>query len=173
MLPHGSQHRDGSLPLIRSTLVLLAIATVGLPIVAAADELRTAAVISGIAHAADGDDVAFGKVRIRLQGIAAPEDSSRSREQGGAEATLNLQKLIDGKFVVCHLDGETAGRGGRPSGVCYVDGRDVGLMQVEQGYARDCPGFSGGRYAAAEQRAIHKGLVLQATYEAPSYCKAE
>lgn len=130
---------------------------------------ETKAVISGIAGVKDGDGILFGDVEIRLQGIAAPEDNSKKTEPGGPEATANLKKLADGKLVVCHLDGTTASSN-RPVGICYVDGHDLGALQVRQGFARDCARYSGRRYATDEVAAKAAGSKLAETYPLPSYC---
>lgn len=127
---------------------------------------ETVATISGIAGARDGDDITFGSVPVRLQGIAAPE----ARAPGGAEAANHLRELVAGRLVVCHLDGTVAGSGGRAAGICYVGDVDVGRQQIEMGFARDCPAYSGGRYADAEAAARVGGKDLSATYELPSYC---
>lgn len=112
------------------------------------------ATVSGIAGVKDGDGILFGKhAEIRLQGIAAPEYRSNRKDAGGFEADAALRRLAEGKPVVCFLDGSTAGGSKRPVGVCEVDGQDVGLLLVLMGVARDCPAFSGGRYATAEQLA--------------------
>lgn len=50
---------------------------------APARDIATVAVPSGTASVRDGDDALFGQVSVRLQGVAAPEDSGRSREAGG------------------------------------------------------------------------------------------
>ena len=69
-----------------------------------------AATVTGIAEAHDGDDVRFGRVQIRLRGIVAPEDYRGNREPGGPESTRHLADLVDGRELVCFLDGSTAGR---------------------------------------------------------------
>jgi micrococcal nuclease len=129
--------------------------------------------IEGVARVIDGDGISVGDIPdIRLQGIAAPEDSGAKREPGGPESTANLRALVDGKDVVCRPDG-TKTRG-RPVAVCYVRGTttELGLYQVETGYARDCPRFSRGRYAAAEAKARAAGRDLSAIYALPGYCDA-
>lgn len=78
---------------------------------------------------------------------------------------------MDGKFLVCHLDGTTAGNKWRPTGICYLGDLDVGRYQVETGHALDCPAFSGGRYAAAEAAAKAAGRDLGAIYPLPPYCR--
>ena len=145
----------------------------GAPSVALDAGQGVAATMTGIAKAHDGDDVRFGKVRIRLQGIAAPEDRRNLREPGGPEATEHLRKLVDGRELTCLLDGETAGRTMRPSAICYLDGHDIGTLQVRAGHARDCPRYSGGRYAEAEAAARADGNDLSAIYPLPDYCVPE
>lgn len=113
--------------------------------------------ISGIGGVKDGDGVMIGGVEIRLQGIAAPEDASTA-----------LSGLVMGKPVTCYLDGTTAR--GRPVGVCHVDGVDVGEVMVRNGFARDCPRYSGGRYADAENLVVKSGRDLSANYPLPRYC---
>jgi len=118
----------------------------------------------------DGDDIRFGRVQVRLRGIAAPEDYRGNREPGGPEATRHLAELVDGRKVTCQLDGTTAGRSRRPVGTCFVNGEDIGALQVRAGYARDCPAFSGGSYAAAEAEARAAGGDLSRIYALPLYC---
>ena len=36
---------------------------------------------------------------------------------------------------------------GRRVGICYQQGKDIAEALIRAGLARDCPGFSGGRYA--------------------------
>jgi len=137
------------------------------------------AVLSGVAHARDGDDIEFrpdppipraGIFSVRLRGIVAPEDRRGAVEPGGPASTEHLAQIVDGKTVNCYLDGTTAGSGGRPAGICYVDGVDVGFLQVRSGHARDCPAFSGGQYQNAEAAARAEGNNLSAIYPLPAYC---
>jgi endonuclease YncB( thermonuclease family) len=125
--------------------------------------------IEGVATAKDGDDVIVQGIDMRLQGIAAPEDFGRKRQPGGPEATANLKKLVEGKAIACTPDGTKAR--GRPVVTCTVGGVDVGQLQVEQGFARDCPRYSKGRYADAELRARAAGRNLSSIYPLPSYCR--
>ena len=58
------------------------------------------------------------------------------------------------KTVVCDL---TQGRThGRRVGWCYLDGQDIAEALVEAALARDCPRYSGGRYAAVEPAAARE-----------------
>lgn len=131
--------------------------------------LQTIAVLSGVVTVRDGDGLLFGDIEVRLQGVAAPEFWSQ-RQPMGEESRQHLVDLAWGKFVVCHLDGTTAGKGKRPVGICYLDNLDLGLLQVQQGYARDCARYSKGRYAAAEQTAQNAGNNLSEVYALPNYC---
>jgi len=133
-----------------------------------ASAFETVATLSGIAHVADGDGILFGKVEVRLQGIAAPEDNSKKLEAGGRDSTANLRRVVDGRFVVCHLDGTTAVK--RPVGICFVDGVEVNRHQVRSGHARDCKNFSAGRYLDDEMAARQSGHDLHLIYDLPPYC---
>jgi endonuclease YncB( thermonuclease family) len=123
--------------------------------------------VAGRAHVIDGDTLHLstseaGKpVKVRLQGVAAPERS----DAGGAEATRFVERLAEGRQVRCELDGSRSKD--RVVGVCFLEAagssRDIGAAVIEAGLARDCPRFSGGRYKALE-RPEAAGLPY------PSYC---
>tara|TARA_R110000868_G_scaffold313316_6_gene574314 strand:+ start:7019 stop:7510 length:492 start_codon:yes stop_codon:yes gene_type:complete len=118
----------------------------------------TSKVVEGVARAIDGDTVALAGIHVRLNGVAAPERN----EPGGPEATKFLAHMIDGNVLHCSLDGTKSYE--RFVGICFLDNRDVGSAVISAGLARDCPRFSGGRYAAVETAAGHQ-LVF------PSYCR--
>jgi len=130
----------------------------------------TVATLSGTATAHDGDDLRFGDVRVRLWGIAAPEDRRGLVEPGGPEARIALAALVAGRRVRCDLDGTTAGRSLRPVARCFAGGRDLAEALVLGGWARDCPAHSGGAYAAAEAEARASGRDLAAGYPLPGSC---
>lgn len=131
-------------------------------------DFEPAATLIGIAKVKDGDGVLFGKVEVRLQGVAAPEDNKKRLEKGGVESTKNLQLFVSGKQLKCYLDGTRARH--RPVGVCFLNGIDIGKYQVAAGHARDCPRFSKGRYATTEAEARSKGRNLSDIYTLPKYC---
>ena len=135
---------------------------------APAQAFEPVAILTGVATAKDGDGVLFGRVEIRLQGVAAPEYNSRRKDEGGQEAYEALASLVDGHEVRCELDGTTAVK--RPVGICYLGGEDLGAVLVQNGFARDCPRYSQGRYRAAEQGARQHGRDLSAIYPLPDYC---
>ena len=121
--------------------------------------------ITGVASVKDGDGVLFGKVEIRLQGVAAPE----LRDPYGKESKAALADLIEGKTALCELDG-TVASSNRPVGICFVDRIDVGAEMIRLGFARDCTAFSLGRYNAIEKEAREAGHNLSLTYSLPDYC---
>ena len=146
--------------------IILIAASLAVPISSA----HAQAEVSGVAHVVDGDTIHLstseaGKVvKVRLQGVAAPERS----DAGGAEATQFVKQLAEGRQVRCELDGSRSKD--RVVGVCFVGGegvagggRDIGAAVIEAGLARDCLRFSGGRYRALE-RPEAAGLPY------PSYC---
>jgi endonuclease YncB( thermonuclease family) len=117
--------------------------------------------ISGTVHVMDGNTIHVatdsGTIKVRLQGIAAPEN----QQAGGDEATAFLEQYAEGEPVRCTLDG-TQFRN-LEIGICYVARQDIAAAVVRAGLARDCPALSGGRYWAIERPEAQK-LPL------PGYC---
>jgi micrococcal nuclease len=120
--------------------------------------------ITGPAFVTDGDTIRVSGLSIRLQGVAAPERD----DADGPAAMAFLRKLVEERDVTCVPDGTKTRN--RIVAVCYLAGQDVGQLIIQAGYARDCPRFSGGRYAAAEARARAAGRDLSRSYALPSYC---
>lgn len=120
--------------------------------------------ISGQAFVIDGDTIKVDQTTIRLNGIAAPEMS----EPGGRDAKKAMQSIAGGETVICDPDGTYTH--GRTVAVCYVDGEDISETLIRQGYARDCPRFSSGRYAKAEAQAKADGSKVASYYQLPGYC---
>jgi micrococcal nuclease len=122
--------------------------------------LAAAETLHGRGKVTDGDTLRVGGVAVRLQGIAAPEMD----EAGGAAAKAYLRELAEGQTVVCALTGERTH--GRRVGTCWVGSQDLAEAVIAAGLARDCPRFSGGRYAGVEQPQA-QSLPL------PSYCRPQ
>ena len=79
-------------------------------------------------------------------------------------------ELVQGRTLRCDLDGTRTY--GRCAGVCYLDGTDISEVMVQRGLARDCPRYSGGRYAEAErQAAAAGGATIGRTNALPGYCR--
>jgi len=115
--------------------------------------------VSGSARAVDGDTLEVSGVRIRLNGVAAPERN----EPGGAEATAEMKQMISGKTVRCSLTGKKTYK--REVGTCWVGTLDLGAALIASGKARDCPRYSAGRYSALESESV--SFLPFPTYCAP------
>jgi endonuclease YncB( thermonuclease family) len=95
--------------------------------------------IIGVARVVDGDTISIDEVRIRLEGIDAPEAGQTCQRRWfgawpcGSAATAALQGLLAGQSVRCERRGTD--KYGRVLGVCFVAGRDVNAAMVRQGYA--------------------------------------
>ena len=66
---------------------------------------------------------------VRLQGIDSPEKD----QPFGGEATLHLSKLVQGKMVSILY--ENHDRYGRLLGKILVDGHDINLLMIKDGFA--------------------------------------
>ena len=95
--------------------------------------------VTGFARVVDGDTIAVGEARIRLEGIDAPESAQTCGRRWagswpcGADATSHLEKLIGGRPVSCEPRG--LDKYGRTLAVCFVAGRDINAQMVRDGYA--------------------------------------
>lgn len=90
------------------------------------------------------DTIEVNNLRIRLEGVDGPE----LNERGGKGAKRWMQKLALRKPVSCWLTGVK--NRDRWIGIYYLNDRDIGALAVAAGQARDCPRYSGGRYAKLE-----------------------
>lgn len=125
-----------------------------LPLPASAETL-----IGHVTKVRDGDTIEVNAVPIRLQGVAAPE----LKEKWGRASKEAMQRLVAGKRLRRDLSGEKTHD--RPVGVCYLDdGTDIGAAIIAEGFARDCPGYSGGRYEVYETEKSR-------TLPFPKYCR--
>lgn len=116
-----------------------------------------------VTHVRDGDTIEVDGVPIRLQGLSAPE---RGEPFGKASSDF-MRTLVLGKALRCDLNGERTHD--RVVGICYLDGVDISALIIREGLARDCPRYSGGRYAADERQAKRTGL--HDSYRLPGYCR--
>jgi endonuclease YncB( thermonuclease family) len=161
----GRFHRIADLVLAVAILALLALAT---------ERLDRAALqqIAGRAVVADGDSLTILDERIRIRGIDAPELAQECTRHGnryacGREARSALVALISGETVIC--TGRERDRYGRLLARCEADGRDLGRMMVEAGWA-----VAYGDYEDAEVRARSAAKGLWAgSFQAPSDWRAD
>ncbi len=130
----------------------------------------------GSARALDGDTIdlatrAYGVVRIRLEGIDAPEGGQRCQLKWygtwdcGRAATLALAQIIGDRTVSC--DDRGTDKYGRTLGVCFADGRDINSEMVRIGLAWAYVRYSS-MYVVQEKDARGARVgVWQATTQAP------
>jgi endonuclease YncB( thermonuclease family) len=126
---------------------------------------------SGVAQVSDGDTLVVGDVKVRLEGIDAPESSQSCRRRFigswgcGQAATRAMMQLAEGREIVCESRG--LDKYGRTLGFCLHDGRDIGGALVRQGLAWAFVKYST-RYVQEEAAARRDNLgVWQAETEAP------
>lgn len=138
---------------MRTTLAIIFLASLAAP--AAADPTILIGIVTKVR---DGDTIEVGKVPIRLNGVSAPE----LKEPLGPQSKQFMRDQVDGKHVRCELNGDKTHD--RFVGICYLDGKDIGISVIEAGLALDCPRFSGGRYRAVETEVARSAIKL------PGYC---
>ena len=134
-----------------STSALWAALVLALAPLPAAAACPVGTVTGEVTYVRDGDTIELGALAIRLNGLAAPEWDA----PGGQEATDAMKALVLGKSVMCDLDGDRTYD--RCVAICTLEGADISETLVQQGLARDCPRFSGGRYREMEQAAVDRG----------------
>jgi endonuclease YncB( thermonuclease family) len=129
---------------------------------------------SGAARAIDGDTLAIGDVRVRLEGIDAPEAAQRCGRRWlgtwecGRAATARLSELIDRQEVRCDSHGHDSY--GRVLGVCFVGSQEINAVLVREGLAWAFLKYSR-RYEQieAEARVLRVGIWQGETEPAWSY----
>lgn len=127
--------------------------------------------ITGQASVVDGDTLEIHGVRIRLNGIDAPEASQRCDANGtsyrcGQKAAFALDEILADKTVVCvKLDTD---RYGRTIAKCTVAQIDVSAEMVRRGWAIAYRKYSL-EYVPLEDAARTKGVGLWAgSFENPA-----
>jgi len=94
--------------------------------------------LSGKARVTDGDTIRFGKTRVRLFGIDAPEIKQTCNFEDktwncGIEARIALVKMIGEQKVSCEKKDKD--RYGRIVAVCMVGGVNLNALMVHEGWA--------------------------------------
>jgi endonuclease YncB( thermonuclease family) len=98
-----------------------------------------AADISGVPRVVDGDTLVVGDIKIRLEGIDAPEidqiclDRNTRKWPCGAAARDHLTQHIDGRSIDCSAEGSD--RYGRTLAVCRMGTESLNAWMVHDGWA--------------------------------------
>ena len=122
--------------------------------------------VTGHPRIVDADTLAFGKERVRIEGIDAPETRQNCRDAAGRTyacgkaATAALRARVAGEPVTCR--GDEKDRYGRLIGFCFfADGASLNGWVVRQGHALAYRKYSK-RYIQAEAAAKAEGLGIWA-----------
>lgn len=113
----------------------------------------------GVASIVDGDTIEMHGKRIRIQGYDTPERNTLCGSVNvDQKASLALSDFVGTRTVTCTDTGER--NNNRIVARCSVGGVDFGDHMVEQGWARDWPRFSKGKYCSKEKtaRAARRGV---------------
>ena len=110
--------------------------------------------ISGVSpRIIDGDTFSLGGYSFRLWGIDAPERDTAE----GLSATQALANMLREQHVSC---APLYWNHDRIVAKCQTSAHDISEKMVNQGWARDLPGKSGGAYAAQEASARQSHLGM-------------
>ena len=99
-----------------------------------------AADLTGVPRVVDGDTIIVGGMKVRLEGIDAPEtdqlclDAEGKKWTCGISARDRLQQHIAGQSVSCTTEGQD--RYGRMLAVCRLGAEDLNAWMVREGLAR-------------------------------------
>lgn len=113
----------------------------------------------GVTAVRDGDTIEVEGQPIRIQGLHAPEVYT----EAGRKAAQFVDAMLSGRPITCFLSGEQTFD--RKVGVCFENGMDIAARVIAAGLGRDCPAFSGGRYAPLETGRVEEVGGL------PEYCR--
>ena len=126
-----SQFMSGSLKMNKTTVLAFAACL--------ACSLAQAADLSGVPRIVDGDTLAIGATKVRLEGIDAPETDQVCLNANGVhwacgiDARDQLAEHIAGRAIECSSHGTDVYR--RTLATCYLAGEDLNGWLVRQGWA--------------------------------------
>jgi len=128
------------------------------------------AIVVGKPWVIDGDTIDIAGVRVRLEGIDAPEsEQTCSDAKGqpwpcGIKATQELRAYLGHGDVSCAPEGHDRYR--RVLAVCSLAGSDVNAWMVRQGWAL-AYGFAGTYQAQQDEARAAKRGIWAGTFTAP------
>jgi endonuclease YncB( thermonuclease family) len=125
----------------------------------------------GRSSVVDGDTIEIHDQRIRIWGVDAPESRQfcsigTKPWRCGRDAAIALSDWLGARVVACK--GRDRDQYGRTVAMCTVDGDDVAVWLVRNGWALDWPRYSNGKYATFQREAAAAKVgVWQGDFEKP------
>jgi endonuclease YncB( thermonuclease family) len=133
--------------------------------------LAQAADLSGVPRIVDGDTLAIGSEKVRLQGIDAPETDQVCLNANGVhwacgiDARDQLVAHVAGREIRCSSNGTDAYR--RTLGVCYLADEDLNAWMVQEGWALAYVKYSKAYVHAEEDARTNQRGLWQGAFIAP------
>ena len=130
-----------------------------------------AADLTGIPKIVDGDTLAIGATKIRLEGIDAPEtdqiclNASGSRWTCGIEARDKLVAHVAAREIACTSSGIDAYK--RTLATCRLNGEDLNGWMVQEGWALAYVKYSSVYVGTEEDARTHQRGLWQGAFIAP------
>ncbi len=158
------EHRPGRASDTMKTIVIAFVAWLTCPLAQAAD-------LSGVPRIVDGDTLAIGSTKIRLQGIDAPETDQVCLNANGVhwacgiDARDQLVAHIAGREINCTASGLDVYR--RTLAVCYLAGEDLNGWLVQQGWALAYVKYSSAYRQVEEDARANQCGLWQGAFIAP------
>jgi endonuclease YncB( thermonuclease family) len=146
------------------TIIIALVSCLAFSIAQAADLL-------GVPRIVDGDTLAIGATKIRLEGIDAPEtdqvclNANGVRWTCGIDARDQLAAHIAGRDIDCTSHGIDAYR--RTLATCYLAGEDLNGWLVQQGWALAYVKYSSAYRQVEEDARVNQRGIWQGAFIAP------
>jgi len=140
-------------------------------VVCLACSIAQAADLLGVPRIVDGDTLAIGTIKVRLQGIDAPEtdqaclNSNGIRWTCGIDARDQLAAHIAGRIINCSSKGTDAYK--RTLAICSLAGEDLNGWMVQQGWALAYVQYSSAYVHAEEDARVNQRGLWQGAFIAP------
>jgi endonuclease YncB( thermonuclease family) len=155
---------------VKVWLALIVLWTAAVPAFAQTDSETCGTGTSHGFAVSDGDTVQFGKQRLRLFGIDAPEKGQPCDDghwYPGPLATKALVAFIAGRPVSCRqVDYDY--KNNRPVATCFAGKDDLQALMVGAGWVWAYTAFSD-QYVDAERRAAARGVGVRAHHCQPPW----
>src|SRR5450759_3166413 len=130
-----------------------------------------AANLTGVPRIVDGDTLAIGATKVRLEGIDAPETDQVCLNENGAhwacgiDARDQLAAHIAGREINCTSSGIDVYR--RTLAICYLANEDLNAWLVQQGWALAYVKYSSAYRQVEEDARVNKRGIWQGAFIAP------